>query len=71
MGANLRNAPDSTDSGPCHAALDVGSHTIRVLVAKVPEPGVLVPILQERHIARLAKDYAEPSGLSREAMARA
>lgn len=71
MGANLRNAPDSADSGPCHAALDVGSHTIRVLVAKVPEPGVLVPILQERHIARLAKDYAEPSGLSREAMARA
>ncbi|SMC24917.1 Ppx/GppA phosphatase [Desulfacinum hydrothermale DSM 13146] len=65
----LVNPKAAALSGPCHAALDVGSHTIRVLVAQVPEPGVLVPLINERHIARLAKGFSESRGLSPEAMA--
>jgi exopolyphosphatase/guanosine-5'-triphosphate,3'-diphosphate pyrophosphatase len=42
------------DRNPRYAALDVGSHTIRLLIARLDENRHLVPLCNERRVTRLA-----------------
>lgn len=40
-----------------YASVDIGSHTVRLLIARLFENGVLAPVRLERRITRLARDF--------------
>ncbi|MEW6668017.1 MAG: exopolyphosphatase [Thermodesulfobacteriota bacterium] len=55
------------------AAIDVGSHTARLLIAReAPQPGAWEPVLRRRAYIRLAEDFLEPQKrwIKRSAIAR-
>ncbi|MGB9700622.1 MAG: exopolyphosphatase [Thermodesulfobacteriota bacterium] len=52
------------------AAIDVGSNTVRLLLAEQNETGQLCPLRRERIITRLGGKYTEDKGLDSEAMER-
>lgn len=54
-----------------YGAVDIGSHTIRLLVGAYDPRGTVHPVHHERHVARLAQGYSERGTLTEEAMARA
>lgn len=47
---------EGVDCNPSYAALDVGSHTIRLLIARLDENRFLVPLRNERRVTRLAHE---------------
>lgn len=53
------------------SSIDIGSQTIRLLIAEQSSEGKLIPIYRDRAIVRLGADMNENKNLSREAMARA
>ena len=46
-------------SGDCEdfASIDLGSHTIRLLIARLENSRILIPVKNEREITRLARDF--------------
>lgn len=69
-------SPDPARSHPpaaqdFYGAVDLGSHTIRVLVAACDPEGVLRPVHHERHVTRLAQGFSRQGSLTEEAAARA
>lgn len=54
-----------------YGAVDIGSHTIRVLVADWDSQGFVRPVHHERHVIRLAQGFARQGVLTDEAMDRA
>ncbi|WP_448382043.1 Ppx/GppA phosphatase family protein [Desulfosoma sp.] len=54
-----------------YGAVDVGSHTIRVLVAACDAEGTFRPTHHERHVTRLAQGFSRQGSLTDEAAARA
>jgi len=56
------------DDNPRYAAIDIGSHTIRLLVARLDENLVLVPLQSERRITRLAHQFQSDQCLKQPAI---
>ncbi len=54
-----------------YGAVDIGSHTIRVLVAACGPQGIGQPVHHERHVTRLAQGFSSHGALTDEAMERA
>lgn len=54
-----------------YGAVDIGSHTIRVLVAACGPQGIGQPVHHERHVTRLAQGFSRHGALTDEAMERA
>jgi len=50
---------DSGCNPATYASIDIGSHTIRLLVARRLGDALLVPLLSERRVTRLAKGFHE------------
>jgi exopolyphosphatase/guanosine-5'-triphosphate,3'-diphosphate pyrophosphatase len=63
--SRLAAAPD------LYGAVDLGSHTIRVLVAARDADGTFRPWHHERHVTRLAQGFSRQGSLTDEAVARA
>ncbi len=56
------------DDNPRYAAVDIGSHTIRLLVARLDENRILVPVQSERRITRLAHQFQSDQSLKQPAI---
>lgn len=52
------------------AAIDVGTNTARLLIARFDSSGRITPILLKRHITRLGGGFSRETGISREARER-
>ncbi|MEJ5348807.1 MAG: hypothetical protein WHS46_08985 [Desulfosoma sp.] len=65
-------ATSSSFEGPWgrYAAVDIGSHTVRLLVAEWHADGKLYPLHNERHVTRLAQGFLENGLLTDRAMER-
>lgn len=59
----------TTAFGSKFASIDIGSHTIRLLIADLNENRKIVPLQIERRITRLAKDFQDGLTLKPETMA--
>lgn len=53
-----------------YGAVDIGSHTVRVVVAEWRDDGHICPVHHERHVTRLAQGFGEKGTLTQEAMER-
>ena len=51
------------------ASIDIGSHTLRLLVAQARQNGQVFPLRSVRRITRLARDFLEGESLEEESMA--
>ncbi|MBA3973857.1 MAG: Ppx/GppA family phosphatase [Candidatus Solibacter sp.] len=54
---------------PRYAALDIGSNSVRYMVADVPEPGRLVTVAEGRQVTRLGESVFRTGSVSAEAIA--
>lgn len=54
---------------PRFASLDIGSHTLRLLIAQLGKRRELFPLHQDRRITRLARDFSRTAALSEASMA--
>lgn len=50
------------------AALDIGSHTIRLLIAESQGENIIVPVCRRRRITRLAKNFSQSLTLDHESI---
>ncbi|WP_445893573.1 Ppx/GppA phosphatase family protein [Desulfosoma sp.] len=53
-----------------YGAVDIGSHTVRMVVAEWRDDGRVCPVHHERHVTRLAQGFGEKGMLTQEAMER-
>jgi exopolyphosphatase/guanosine-5'-triphosphate,3'-diphosphate pyrophosphatase len=56
---------------PRFASIDIGTQTIRLLIADADSPGKLIPVYRDRSIIRLGEGMAEKGCLQQKPMARA
>lgn len=61
-------AESATTGNTCFASIDIGSHTIRLLIAEMVNGTKLTPVRVERAITRLAKNFQRGEKLSRASM---
>ncbi len=54
---------DCKQHDPCFAAIDIGSHTIRMIIARLAEKQKLFPLVLERRITRLARNFHREGAL--------
>ncbi len=57
-------------SGRTFASVDLGSHTVRLLIAEMERDGVISPLVTERRITRLAAGFGPDEALKQEGMRR-
>jgi exopolyphosphatase / guanosine-5'-triphosphate,3'-diphosphate pyrophosphatase len=50
------------------ASVDIGSHTVRLLIAEMKQPSTVVPIRLDRRITRLAKGFPDGETLKQESI---
>jgi exopolyphosphatase / guanosine-5'-triphosphate,3'-diphosphate pyrophosphatase len=55
-------------NSPHYAAIDVGSHTTRLLIARLEEERRLVPVRSERRVTRLARQFQTNQNLNETAI---
>lgn len=55
---------------PRFASIDIGSHTLRLLIARMIDQREIHPLHQDRRITRLARNFSQTETLSDESMAR-
>ena len=60
---------DDASPEPRFASLDIGSHTLRLLIAQLGKGREVFPLHQERRITRLARDFSRTAALSDASMA--
>lgn len=59
---------DDASLAPRFASIDIGSHTLRLLIAQVGKRRDVLPLHQDRRITRLARDFSRAETLSEASM---
>jgi exopolyphosphatase / guanosine-5'-triphosphate,3'-diphosphate pyrophosphatase len=60
--------PDDAPRNSRFAAVDLGSHTIRLLIVDLEEGGTILPVAVDRRITRLASNFSEGETLKEESI---
>lgn len=60
--------PTSSEPAPNFASIDIGSHTIRLLIAELRNHMEILPVRTERAVTRLAKNFYNGKSLAQSSM---